>query len=171
VFTEDKYALIHNLAIRCGLKVGLIGYWTSALYNPKYDDKLKIKTNYGGTHIDSDFMVAGIDELLQLKLFDVNLYVWTYLRQIDSIQFTYNDYASDFLSYITASFGYSTLSNINRAETSLLFYLKKLAWIPNNEGIMFEPADIRFKDIHRSYRKTSVWIICLIELTMLRRII
>lgn len=105
-----------------------------AFYTVLYDSCSKL-TDKG---INKDYTINNVDKILDLKEIKYSKLIWNALKKNFKVLNTIHK----------AEFSANARARIKECDSTLFYFLKNKAWIPNKEGKMFKPKDILIKDLN-----------------------
>ena len=138
-YNEKELPLFIEFVIACGISMGLKIEKRSALYNPLYYDALcsngRRQTVCG---VDSDYYIPELEKILKVQTVEISKLIWNTLEKYGK---------TDGYKYITASYSPNASTKSKTCDSSLIYYLKKYAWIPDKQGKMHKPEDISLNNL------------------------
>ncbi|MGN0634277.1 MAG: sacsin N-terminal ATP-binding-like domain-containing protein [Oscillospiraceae bacterium] len=154
-YSETELSLFLEFAKYCGINDSLKIIKCDARKNPNFrkylESDAKIET-WCGKNVD--YTIANIEAVLKNPSLKKSKFIWNLLAD------TQTDYFTD---YAIAMYSPNNSAKIKQCDSTLIYYLKNIPWIPDKSGReFFKPADISFKSINKSFsRKTSSLIMAL----------
>jgi len=128
--SAEKLEIVMDFFAIIGVRKGLIIQQTSATKNPDFWTKLNAGGKYTGYGENCDYSIADIDKLLSSKTTSISLEIWNTL-----IRYQRNT------DILTAKYSPNRTATCNYADSTLVYYLKKLPWIPTLDGTWKCPAE------------------------------
>lgn len=128
--------------LKCGGQKNLQIIECSALANPQYNIKLRNDAKVTSQSTDIDYTVESIEKLLCSKSVAVSKIVWHVLLEKGK---------GPWCKYTTARYAPNGSSTTRTCESTLVYYLKTIAWIPNKRGVFCKPADLRVEELRRDF--------------------
>lgn len=126
----------------CGIAKGLTIEERSAHRNPLYHSCLSSygrQTRYGS---NSDYTIPNLEKLLKLQSPKISKLIWKTLERYGK------NYGS---KYVTARYSPNASAVTKICDSSLIYYLKEYAWLPNKQGKLFKPEDISPSDLNAAF--------------------
>ena len=111
-------------------------------FHPLYYTSLRSDRKHTGLGDDSDYTIPGLENLLKLKSVEISKIIWKTLERYGKIQgplYTYARYSPN-AAAVTKT-----------CDSSLVYYLKEYAWLPNKQGELFKPEDISISDLNAAF--------------------
>ena len=97
---------------------------------------------------DTDWTIPGLENLLKLQSFKISKLIWRTLERDGK----YNFFLYGIARYDIARYSPNDSAEVKTCESSLIYYLKKYAWLPNKQGELFKPEDITLSDLHTDFK-------------------
>lgn len=142
-YNEKELQQFIIFASACGIAKGLVIEEQSAYGNPLYDSVLSAygrrHTGYGS---NSDYTIPELEKLLKVQSIQISKQIWKTLER-------YGRNAG--YKYITARYSPNASAPTKTCDSSLIYYLKEYAWLPNKQGKLFKPEDISSSDLHTDF--------------------
>lgn len=127
----------------CGIAKHLAIEKQSVYFNPLFHSILSVydgrRTDCG---TDSDWTIPGIERLLGFKSIKINRQIWETLQRCSR----YSAY-----TYATARYSPNGSAPVKTCDSTLVYYLKEYAWLPNRQGDLFKPEDISCSNLHPDF--------------------
>lgn len=126
----------------CGIAKHLTIERQNVYYNPLFSSSLSTydrRTNYG---TNSDWTIPGLEKLLELRSVKISRQIWETLKR--------NNGSSGYI-YATARYSPNGSAPIRTCDSTLIYYLKEYAWVPNKQGNLFKPKDISYSNLHPDF--------------------
>ena len=130
----------------CGIAKGLTIQKQSAYCNPLYRSSLRSYRRQTGYGTDEDYTIPSLEKLLKLQSPKISKIIWNTLERYGKI----HGY-----KYITAQYAPNGSVGTKTCDSSLIYYLKEYAWLPNNQEKLFKPEDISLSDLHTDFAYDS----------------
>lgn len=126
----------------CGISKGLTIEEQRATRNPLYFDSLYSYGRETEYATNSDYTIPDLEILLKLQSLKICNLIWKTLERYGKNC----DY-----KYITARYSPNASTATKTCDSSLVYYLKEYAWLPNKQGKLFKPEDISSSDLHADF--------------------
>ena len=123
----------------CGITKGLTIEERSAYWNPLYLSCLSSDGRHTGYGSNSDYTIPNLEKLLKLQSPKISLLIWKTLEKYGK------NYGS---KYTVAQYAPNASAVTKTCDSSLIYYLKEYAWLPNRQGNLFKPGDIARSDLN-----------------------
>ncbi len=142
-YKEEQLNNFLNFTKKCGLLHELKIVRRKVCDNPLYFSSLYVDRINNGHGIDEDYIIENIEILLNLNLLSINKIIWDLL---------YKNGKSNNYQYIKARYSPNASAPIKSCDSSLIYFLKVFAWIPNNNNDLCKPANIMIHNIHSDFK-------------------
>lgn len=144
-YNEKELQQFITFVSSCGISKGLTLERRSVFgppWHPLYFSLLRSDRKHTGLGSDSDYTIPGLENLLKLQSFKISKLVWRTLER----------YGKNYgYQYVTARYSPNASAVTKTCDSSLVYYLKEYAWLPNRQGELFKPEDISLSDLHTDF--------------------
>lgn len=127
----------------CGISEKLVITGSNVRANPGFKTYLASDRPYRDTRIEEDYTIPEIQKLLEQNEPKISRIIWDCLERYG------NTFAST--KYTTARYAPNASAPIKRCESTLIYFLKQYAWIPNKEGVLCRPGDVSVSDLAEDF--------------------
>lgn len=142
-YSEKELKQFIVFATSCGISKGLIIEKQSAYQHPLYHTELSAYgRRYTGYGSDSDYTIPGLKKLLEVQSIKISKLIWKTLEC---------DGKSSGYKYITARYSPNASAITRTCDSSLIYYLKQYAWIPDKQGKLHRPEDISVSELRSGF--------------------
>ena len=141
-YTEKELSQFIAFVSACGIAKGLTIEERSAYWNPLYHSCLSSYGRQTGYGSNSDYTIPNLEKLLKLQSHKISKLIWKTLERYGK------NYGS---KYITARYAPNASAVTKTCDSSLVYYLKEYAWLPNKQGKLFKPEDISPSDLNVAF--------------------
>lgn len=135
-----------TFAVSCGARKGLTIVEQDAFYNPQYHSLLcdysRRTTGYG---LNSDYTIPGLEKILKVHSIEISKLIWSTLERYGKG----NIYGSP--KYVTARYAPNASAMTKTCDSTLIYYLKEYAWIPDKQGNLRKPEDISIAELRKDF--------------------
>jgi len=141
-YTEKELQQFVSFVSSCGVAKGLEIVKRRALLHPQYYSLLNSYGRQTGHGHDSDYTIPNLEKLLKRQSPKLSKLIWNTLENTGK----HND-----SKYVTARYSPNASAEIKTCDSSLIYYLKEYAWLPNKQDMLFKPEDISLSDLHTDF--------------------
>lgn len=142
-YKEKELHQFITFVTSCGASKGLHIEEQGAYYHPLYHSVLSsYGRRYTGYGSNSDYTIPGLEKLLKLQSAKISQLIWKTLEHYGK---------SSGYKYITARYSPNASAVTKTCDSSLIYYLKQYAWIPDKQGKMQKPEDISVSDLREDF--------------------
>ena len=142
--------LFITFAVSCGVAKELEIIEQDARDNPLYFSILCNSSKRNTEHeFNSDYTIRSIDKLLEIQSAEISKLIWNALERYG------RGYKYDRNKYVTARYSPNGSAVIKSCDSTLFYYLKEYAWIPDNKGRLRKPEDISIPELRKDFVYTS----------------
>lgn len=147
-YTNEELKVFLEFAIYCGLRTTIVIEKCNARNNPNYYNKLSSDAErVTDCQTNIDFTIKNIEKLLKQKSVEISYIIWDLLIKLSIENIRRNN--NERINIMVAQYAPNNSARIKSCDSTLLYYLKNNAWIPNKDGTkFFVPGDIDIHDIH-----------------------
>ncbi|MGN1155903.1 MAG: sacsin N-terminal ATP-binding-like domain-containing protein, partial [Agathobacter sp.] len=142
-YNEKELQQFITFVISCGAHKGLSIEEQSACWHPLYHSELSADgrrhTGYGS---NSDYMILGLKKLLEVQSIKISKLIWKTLERYGK---------SGGYKYIKARYSPNASATTKTCDSSLIYYLKQYAWIPDKQGKLHRPEDISVSELRGGF--------------------
>ena len=131
-----------SFASRCGARGELQIAECDAMYNPQFKDKLWVDGKFTSQGTNADYTIDRIQELLKQNSVDISKIIWNTLLKFGK---------GPWCQYTTAKFSPNGTNSTRTCDSTLVYYLKKNAWIPNKKGTLCKPSELQISDLRKDF--------------------
>ena len=148
---SDKYAdyydnkqvkLFIRFALSCGVHNEIEIVENNVFSNPLFKTKLSSNGHRTVQETKVDYTIENIRNLLASNSIQVSKCVWKSLLKYGK---------GPWCKYTTAKYSPNGTKTTRTCDSTLVYYLKTLAWIPNKHGVFCKPADIQISDLRKDF--------------------
>lgn len=136
---KDLQAFI-SFVTKCGIKKSLSIVECDSYYHPLRGTELVSYGNYTGKGASQDYTIYKIEKLLQRKSISISRIIWQVLL---NEKYGYR--------YLHARYSPNAHASVAQCDSSLIYYLKQNAWIPNKSGEFKKPENIAIDEIRDDF--------------------
>lgn len=140
IYKGDKLQSFIQFAKDCGVMQKPYVYRQPASCHPEFTEVLFTAGNFNKNGVNKDWTIASLDELLQKKTIRISQIIWDIIL---------ND--ANASEHIRAEYTPNKKQETRVCDSTLVYLLKKYAWIPNTRGRLYRPEDIRVSDIRQDF--------------------
>lgn len=90
--------------------------------------------------IDYNYIIKGLEYLLERRSFYISKMIWDELCKDTNI------------SCYTAAYKPNNFCRCRSCESSLIYYLRRNAWLPDKNKVLHKPCDIKLEDLHPIFK-------------------
>ena len=141
-YDEKEMQQFIAFAISCGARKGLSLEKQSAWRNPLYYSKLDSGRRYTGYGTNEDYTIPELEGLLQIQSIEISKQIWETLEQHGKI------YGR---RYVQARYAPNASVSAKTCDSSLIYYLKQYAWIPDKQGNLYKPTEISVDQLRNDF--------------------
>ena len=142
-YNENELSIFKVFVSDCGIAKDLTIEEQSAYRNPLFLSCLSSGRRNTGYGSNSDYTIPNLEELLKQKSPKISKLIWKTLERYGK------NYSS--FRYIAARYSPNASATAKTCDSSLVYYLKKYAWLPNRQGTLFKPKDISLSDLDTAF--------------------
>lgn len=135
-YTADELSRFKAFAQACGVGQGLTIEYQEACRNPQFRSKLSSSAHNTGYGADSDYTIPELVSILKCGSPELGRLIWNTLAN-----------SSESGKYATARYAPNGTAPTKSCDSSLIYYLKQYAWVPNKQGKLYKPEDIAAADL------------------------
>lgn len=143
-YNEKELQHFISFVSSCGILKSLSIEEQSARNHPLFSIMLSAN-GYRHTDrgIDSDYTIPDLEILLEKQSIQISKQIWRTLERYGNRNVGYK--------YATARFSPNASIASKTCDSSLIYYLRKFAWLPNNQGVLSKPEDISLDNLHADF--------------------
>lgn len=141
-YKDDELKLFLEFATSCGASKELKIEQQSAAEHPLYRSELWSDGKSGSLGEDSDYTIPYLEKLLKANSYKVNRLIWKTLVRYGK---------KEGYKYIEARYAQSGRVKVKTCDSSLIYYLKQYAWIPDKQDVFYKPADIEIDNLGKDF--------------------
>ena len=143
-YNEKELQHFISFVSSCGILKSLSIEEQSARSHPLFSIMLSAN-GYRHTDrgIDSDYTIPDLEILLEKQSIQISKQIWRTLERYGNRNAGYK--------YATARFSPNASIAPKTCDSSLIYYLRKFAWLPNNQGVLSKPEDISLDNLHADF--------------------
>lgn len=145
-YTETELSQFLALIRACGIAKGLKIVDQSARLNPLYPKRLSSGRPYNGRGVNLDYTIPNLEKLLKLRSPMISKLLWKTLEA---------DWRRNGSRHTTARYAPNGSATPKTCDSSLIYYLKTYPWLPNKQGILFQPKHISPSDLQDGFTYNS----------------
>lgn len=149
-YSKKDLPLFVDFAISCGVSKGLTIQERSATQNPLFDSVLysyQNRARKSGYGTDFDYTIPYLEGLLRRNEFQISKLIWNTLERYGK--------SSGGQRYAVAKYSPNASAETKSCDSTLIYYLKHYAWVPNKNGNLLKPEDISLVDLHEEFLYNS----------------
>lgn len=139
-YSNDEFQDFIRFAVKCGAINFLTIMKISAHEHP---DKTLCQQpgNETSKCIDINYSIFELESMLAINSLEINLVIWNTLKSA----------GQNAARYAKAQYRTNAQHDVIERDSSLIYYLRKYAWIPNRDGILHTPGSLTISEIHPDF--------------------
>lgn len=142
-YNEKELQQFIPFVLSCGAHKGLSIEEQPANLHPLYHSKLSAygrrHTGYGS---NSDYTIPGLEKLLKTQSIKISKLIWETLERYGK---------NSGYKYVTARYAPNASAKSRTCDSSLIYYLKQYAWVPDKQGKLHRPEDISVSELRSGF--------------------
>lgn len=143
-YNEKELELFIRFLSSCGILKNLSIEKRPVSLNPLYITNLysyaRKHTNRGS---DSDYTIPNLEKLLKEQSISISKHIWETLERYGK--------SAGYNKYIKACYSPNGSVTPKTCDSSLIYYLKNYAWVPDKQGRLCKPEDIMISELHNDF--------------------
>lgn len=145
-YNEKELQQFIAFVVSCGASKGLHIENQDVSYHPLYRSVLcSYDRRYTGYGSNFDYTIPSLEKLLKVQSVEISRLIWKTLEY-------YGRYGKGGVyNYTRAGYAPNKSAPTKLCESSLIYYLKQYAWIPDKQGKMHKPEDISVSDLRKDF--------------------
>lgn len=141
-YNVTQLKIFKSFAEHCGVKTRLQIVKTTVKFNQNYHLLLATSGKETKYCVDEDFTITSLQDLLELKSYEVNLIIWQTLLH----------YGKDCKnSFELAKYSPNSSTSIKTCDSKLICILKNTQWLPDRVQNLYKPEDITLEKLHPTF--------------------
>ncbi len=145
-YSEESLKVFKSFVSKIGMSKGLTIVEHNVKNHPNFWYDLHSNARETDYAHGSDYTIQGLELLLKKQSIDISKHIWKTLEQYGK---------NSWNSYATARFSPNNSAPTRFCDSTLIYYLKKYAWIPNKQGKLFKPEDITLSELNIDFAYDS----------------
>lgn len=110
--------------------------------NPQFHQMLDSEARHTGYGINKDYTINNLEALLQKNSWEVNITIWnTLIKNLKELP-----------KYMEATYSPNHTATSKKCDSSLVYYLKNIKWIPDRYRKYHTPDKISVNNIHPEFK-------------------
>lgn len=141
-YKEKDLELFIRFLSSCGIRKNLVIEERSARSHPQYPSYLRSERRHTSQGVDSDYTISNLEKLLKEQSISISKHIWETLERYGK---------SAGYKYIKACYSPNGSVTPRTCDSSLIYYLKNYAWVPDKQGRLCRPGDIMLSELHTDF--------------------
>ena len=139
-YNNDEITVFVDFAKKCGIKTDIYIVQCSASNHPQFHYKLYSPGKITNQSTNSDYTIESIQGLLNSRSIPISKIIWNTLSKNGSTS-----------KYAIARYSPNGQNVPRKCESTLIYYLKKIEWIPNKHNDYCRPQDMQISDLRQDF--------------------